>query len=65
MPELPEVETVANGLNKRVAGTTIDSVWIGERKQPLKSTARAIASMLEGARIRVVAPRRQAYRCGS
>lgn len=51
MPELPEVETVANGLNKRVAGTLIDSVWIGERKQPLKSTPRAIVKMLEGARI--------------
>jgi formamidopyrimidine-DNA glycosylase len=52
MPELPEVETVANGLHKRVAGTTIESVWIGERKQPLKSTPRAIAKMLEGARIK-------------
>lgn len=54
MPELPEVETVANGLNKRVAGTTIESVWIGEKRQPLKSTARAIAKMLEGARIKLV-----------
>ena len=54
MPELPEVETIANGLNKRVAGTTIESVWIGERRQPLKSSARAIASMLEGARIKGV-----------
>jgi formamidopyrimidine-DNA glycosylase len=54
MPELPEVETVANGLNKRVAGTTIESVWIGERRQPLKSSARAIAAMLEGARIKQV-----------
>lgn len=51
MPELPEVETIANGLNKRVAGTVIESVWIGERRQPLKSSARAIANMLEGARI--------------
>ncbi len=54
MPELPEVETIANGLNKRVAGATIESVWIGERKQPLKSSARAIAAMLEGARIKNV-----------
>ena len=54
MPELPEVETIANGLNKRVAGATIESVWIGDRRQPLKSTARAIASMLEGARIKSV-----------
>ena len=54
MPELPEVETIANGLNKRVAGATIESVWIGERRQPLKSSARAIAQMLEGARIKNV-----------
>jgi formamidopyrimidine-DNA glycosylase len=54
MPELPEVETIANGLHKRVAGTTIDSVWIGEKRQPLKSSARAIAKMLEGARIKLV-----------
>ncbi len=54
MPELPEVETIANGLNKRVAGATIESVWIGEKRQPLKSDAQAIASMLEGARIKHV-----------
>ena len=54
MPELPEVETIANGLNKRVAGAIVESVWIGEKKQPLKSSARAIAKMLEGARITFV-----------
>ena len=51
MPELPEVETIVRGLEKRVAGDTIDSVWIGSRKQPLKSTAAKIASTLEGKRI--------------
>jgi formamidopyrimidine-DNA glycosylase len=51
MPELPEVETVARGLHKRVAGDVIDSVWIGQRKQPLKSSADEIAAMLEGAKI--------------
>ncbi len=51
MPELPEVETIANGLNKRVAGDSIDSVWIGSRKQPLKSSANLIANTLEGKRI--------------
>ena len=51
MPELPEVETIVRGLDKRVAGDTIDSVWIGSRKQPLKSTAAEIVSTLEGARI--------------
>jgi len=51
VPELPEVETVARGLAKRVAGDRIDSVWIGSRKQPLKSSAVKIASTLEGKRI--------------
>ena len=39
MPELPEVETIANGLNKRVAGDRIDSVWVGRKREPLKSSA--------------------------
>jgi formamidopyrimidine-DNA glycosylase len=51
MPELPEVETVARGLNARVAGDTITSVWLGEKPQPLKSPATEIASVLQGARI--------------
>ena len=51
MPELPEVETIVRGLDKRVTGDTIDSVWIGSRRQPLKSPAAAIASTLEGKRI--------------
>jgi formamidopyrimidine-DNA glycosylase len=51
VPELPEVETVASGLNKRIAGDTIESVWIGEKLQPLKSPAALIVSTLEGKRI--------------
>ncbi len=51
MPELPEVETIANGLNKRVAGDVIESVWIGSRTQPLKSPAQEIVRVLEGARL--------------
>jgi formamidopyrimidine-DNA glycosylase len=51
MPELPEVETVARGLQKRVAGDVIESVWIGDRKQPLKSSPDEIAAMLEGSKI--------------
>ncbi len=51
MPELPEVETIARGLDKRVGGDKIESVWIGSRKQPLKSPAGVIASTLEGKRI--------------
>src|SRR6476661_1787324 len=51
MPELPEVETIARGLAKRVTGDVIESVWIGERKQPLLSPAREIAATLEGSRL--------------
>ena len=51
MPELPEVETVARGLNKQVTGEIVESVWIGSKKQPLKSSARLIAGTLEGKRI--------------
>ena len=51
MPELPEVETIARGLDKRVAGDVIESVWIGSKKQVLKSSAVAIASTIEGKRI--------------
>jgi formamidopyrimidine-DNA glycosylase len=51
MPELPEVETIVRGLDKRVRDDTITSVWIGSRKQPLKSSAAKIASTLEGTRI--------------
>lgn len=51
VPELPEVETIARVLAKRVSGDTIDSVWIGSKSQPLKSSASAIAGTLEGKRI--------------
>ena len=51
MPELPEVETVARGLAQRALGDVIESVWIGEKPQPLKSSAREIADALEGAKI--------------
>jgi formamidopyrimidine-DNA glycosylase len=54
MPELPEVETIANGLNKRVAGDRIDSVWVGSKPEPLKSTAAEISAVLEGAEIKQV-----------
>jgi formamidopyrimidine-DNA glycosylase len=51
MPELPEVETIARGLDKRIAGDTIDSVWIGDKPQVLKSPAAEIAAVLEHSRI--------------
>jgi formamidopyrimidine-DNA glycosylase len=54
MPELPEVETIARGLAKRVTGDVIESVWLGQKKEPLKSPASAIASTLEHSRIAAV-----------
>jgi formamidopyrimidine-DNA glycosylase len=51
MPELPEVETIVRGLDQRVAQDTVESVWIGSKKQVLKSTPELIAATLEGKRI--------------
>lgn len=54
MPELPEVETIARGLAKRVTGDVIESVWLGQKKEPLKSSAAEIAATLEHKRIAAV-----------
>ena len=54
MPELPEVETIARGLAKRVTGDRVESVWLGQKKEPLKSPAAEIASTLEQSRIATV-----------
>jgi formamidopyrimidine-DNA glycosylase len=54
MPELPEVETIARGLAKRVTGDAVESVWLGQKKEPLKSPASAIAAILEHSRIAAV-----------
>ena len=51
MPELPEVETIARGLAKRVTGDAIESVWLGQKKEPLKSPAQEIAAVVERTRI--------------
>ena len=51
MPELPEVETIARGLQKRVAGDQIESVWLGSKPQTMKSPAAEIARTLEHTRI--------------
>jgi formamidopyrimidine-DNA glycosylase len=51
MPELPEVETIARGLHQRVAGDVVESVWLGEKPEPLKSPAKEITAVLERARI--------------
>src|SRR5215467_6213141 len=51
MPELPEVETVARGLDKQVTGDVIESVWLGSKPEPLKSSAREIAGALQSKKI--------------
>ena len=54
MPELPEVETVANGVHERVRGRRIVSVWTSGKPQTFKSPEPVIAETLTGARIRSV-----------
>ncbi|MGC2551219.1 MAG: bifunctional DNA-formamidopyrimidine glycosylase/DNA-(apurinic or apyrimidinic site) lyase [Candidatus Sulfotelmatobacter sp.] len=54
MPELPEVETIARGLNQRVSGDVIESIWLGEKPEPLKSPAPEIATAVEHTRILAV-----------
>jgi len=51
MPELPEVETIARRLHQCATGDVIESVWLGKKPEPLKSTALEIARVLEGSRI--------------
>jgi len=54
MPELPEVETIARGLAKRVSGDVIESIWFGEKPEPLKSSPHEIAAAVENTRILAV-----------
>ena len=51
MPELPEVETVANGVHARIHGQTIRSVWTSNKPQTFKSPPEVIAETLTGARV--------------
>ena len=48
MPELPEVETIARGVHKRVSGQRIVDVWFASHPQPFKTPARRQARELEG-----------------
>src|SRR5579863_9927497 len=50
MPELPEVETIAQGLAKRIIGDVVQSVGLGEKPEPLKSPAGEIVAALEHSR---------------
>jgi formamidopyrimidine-DNA glycosylase len=51
MPELPEVETVANGVHTRIHGQTIRSVWTSNKPQTFKSPPDEIIETLTGSRI--------------
>ena len=51
MPELPEVETVANGVNARVRGQRITRVWTSGKPQTFKSPEEEIAEALTGTTI--------------
>lgn len=54
MPELPEVETVANSVNSHVRGQGIASVWLSRYKEPFKTPRGEMAESLVGRRIRRV-----------
>jgi formamidopyrimidine-DNA glycosylase len=51
MPELPEVETIANGVHARVHGQRIASVWTSGKPQTFKSPETEISDALTGATI--------------
>lgn len=51
MPELPEVETVARGVDARVRGDSIVDAWFGSHREPFKTSAATQAAGLTGRRI--------------
>src|SRR5271156_4742212 len=51
MPELPEVETVANGVNERVRGLRIESVWLSSKPQTFTTAPEQMEENLQGRRI--------------
>jgi formamidopyrimidine-DNA glycosylase len=54
MPELPEVETIANGVHARVQGQRVTAVWTSGKPQTFKSPENEIAEALTGATIESV-----------
>jgi formamidopyrimidine-DNA glycosylase len=48
MPELPEVETIARGVQERVSGDQIVEVWLGSHREPFKTPSRLQAAALVG-----------------
>ncbi len=54
MPELPEVETIARGVDKRVRGDRIVQVWFASHPQPFKTPPARQAKGLAGRAILAV-----------
>lgn len=54
MPELPEVETVAQGVHTRVAGQRIERVWTSGKPQTFKTPEHELTGTLTGSRIQAV-----------
>ncbi len=54
MPELPEVETIARGVDARVRGDRMVDAWFGSHREPFKTPARRQAQGLEGQTILAV-----------
>jgi formamidopyrimidine-DNA glycosylase len=48
MPELPEVETVANGVNARIQGDRIEEAWFSNKPEPMKTSPALMAEALAG-----------------
>ncbi len=51
MPELPEVETIARGVDARVRGDRIVEVWFGTHREPFKTPAARQADALRDRKI--------------
>ncbi len=49
MPELPEVETIARGVDERVRGARILAAWLGSHREPMKTSPRVQEKALTGA----------------
>lgn len=54
MPELPEVETIARGVDKRIRGDRIVQAWFGHHLQPFKTPRARQARGLAGRKILAV-----------
>jgi formamidopyrimidine-DNA glycosylase len=51
MPELPEVETIARGVDERLRGDRIETVWFSEKPEPFNSSPQLMAKELHNRRI--------------